>query len=65
MSWKDWICIISIILGIILFLYGANYYDQTTGWAGVILFIGGIVAIVLLYVYSALNKKEKEPPVAP
>ena len=59
-SWKDWICVFSIILGIILFLYGANYYDPTVGWTGVFFFVGGIVVIVLLYVYNTLNKKEEK-----
>ncbi len=64
MSWKDWICIVAIILGIVLFLYGANYYDQTIGWAGVFLFLGGIVVLAILYIYGSLNKK-KEVPRAP
>jgi drug/metabolite transporter (DMT)-like permease len=59
MSWKDWVLVLLIILGIVLFLYGANYYDQTVGWAGVFLFVGAIVALVLLYVYGALNKKKE------
>jgi len=63
MSWKDWVLVLLIILGIVLFLYGANYYDQTVGWAGVFLFVGDIVALVLLYVYGVLNKKkENETP---
>jgi len=45
-----------LILGIILFLYGANYYDNFVGWAGVYLFVGGILAYVLLKVFSRKKK---------
>ena len=60
MSWKDWVCVAFIILGIILFLYGANYYSQTIGWTGVVFFVGGVIVLVLLYVYNLLNKKEEK-----
>ena len=52
MDWKWPLCLVIVILGVILFLYGANYYDNTAGWAGVYLFVGGIFAYVLLRVFS-------------
>ncbi|HLE74892.1 MAG TPA: hypothetical protein VI864_02465 [Candidatus Bathyarchaeia archaeon] len=57
MSWKDWACLGVIVLGVVLFLYGANYYDATVGWAGVCLAIIGILAILILYIHGELTKK--------
>ncbi len=57
MSLKDWLCAAIIILGILMFLYGANYYDNTVGWAGVFLTAGGILAIIVLYVHGTLSKR--------
>ncbi len=57
MSWKDIVAIIVIILGIVLFLYGSNYYDASIGWIGVGLIVVGIVAEVILEIYSALRKR--------
>jgi membrane-bound ClpP family serine protease len=59
MSWIDWICLGIIVLGVVLFLYGANYYDATIGWAGVYLFTLGILVILGLYIYGELTKKAK------
>jgi membrane-bound ClpP family serine protease len=55
-SWEDWTCVGLIILGILLFLVGANYYDSAVGWLGVFLFVGGILILIVLYVYKALAK---------
>ncbi|MCW4046566.1 MAG: hypothetical protein NWE99_03265 [Candidatus Bathyarchaeota archaeon] len=57
MSWTDWACLGVVVVGIVLFLYGANYYDAVVGWFGVFLFIGGIAAYIALYVYNMLAKK--------
>ena len=57
MSWINWVCLGMIVLGVVLFLYGANYYDATVGWAGVYLVIIGILAILVLYIYGELTKK--------
>ncbi|HVP15804.1 MAG TPA: hypothetical protein VMT42_00340 [candidate division Zixibacteria bacterium] len=45
-----------VILGVILFLYGANYYNNFVGWAGVYLFFGGIAAYVLLRIFWHQSK---------
>ena len=50
-------CLGIILLGFVLFLYGANYFDAAIGWAGVYLFIIGILAILVLYIYDELTKK--------
>jgi len=57
MSWITWTCVGIIILGVVLFLYGANYYDATVGWTGVFLGIAGILVFLLRYIYSELTKK--------
>jgi hypothetical protein len=51
MKWMDLTCLLIVILGIILFLYGSNYYDNLVGWTGIYLFFGGIIAYVLLRVF--------------
>jgi hypothetical protein len=56
MSWTSWACLGIIVLGFVLFLYGANYYDATIGWVGVYLFTIGIMAILVLYIYGELKK---------
>ena len=57
MSWTNWVCLGIIVLGVTLFLYGANYFDAAIGWAGVALFIIGILAFLILYIYGELTKK--------
>jgi drug/metabolite transporter (DMT)-like permease len=64
MTWDDWLGFGVIILGIILFLYGANYYDATVGWIGVLLFVGAVVALVVLYVYKSLTQRKPAAPAA-
>ena len=58
MSWKDLICIYVVIAGAVLFLYGANYYDALTGWAGIYLAIAGFLAKIVLIVWEALKNKD-------
>jgi hypothetical protein len=60
MSWKDLVCFCVIVLGIILFLYGSNYYNATVGWAGVFLIVGGFLAEMILQVYETLTKKKTD-----
>ncbi len=57
MSRTNWACVGIIFLSIILFLYGANFYNAFVGWAGVFLFIGVIMAFLILYIYRELTKK--------
>jgi uncharacterized membrane protein len=57
MSWTNWACLGIIILGFVLTLYGANFYDALVGWVGVYLFLGGILAIIIFYIYGELTKK--------
>jgi len=47
-----------IIAGVILFLYGANYYDAVVGWTGVGLFVGGLLSYVVLKAYEFFTKKK-------
>jgi len=50
-----------VIVGIILFLYGANYYNATIGWAGIGLFVVGILCYIVLKIDEAERKKKNQP----
>jgi hypothetical protein len=45
-----------VILSVVLFLYGSNAYDAVAGYAGIGLFIGGVVLYAVLQVYKAVLK---------
>jgi len=60
LSREDWICIALIILGIFLFLYGANYYNNAVGWAGVLIFAFGFFGLIVLAVYNVLKRRPTE-----
>ncbi len=57
MSWMNWVCVGVVVLGFVLFLYGANYYDAVVGFAGIFLFLAAVIGILTLYIYGALTKK--------
>ena len=57
MSWTNWACLGTVILGFVLFVYGANVYDAVVGWVGVYLFLGGLLAFLFFYIYNELTKK--------
>jgi len=57
MSWTDWTCLGIFILGFLLFLYGANIYNAIIGYTGIYMFIGAIVAYLILYILKELTKK--------
>ena len=58
MTRADWACLVVVILGFALFLYGANLFNAVVGWAGVSIFFGGILVFLVLYIYGELTKKE-------
>ncbi len=58
MSWLNWLSIIMVLVGIGLFLYGANVYDATVGWGGFYLGIAGILLYITTYVYVWYKKNE-------
>jgi membrane-bound ClpP family serine protease len=60
MSWKDIVCVLLVILGIVLFLYGSNAYDAVSGYAGIGLFIFGIVLYAVLQSIEAVSKNKKK-----
>jgi membrane-bound ClpP family serine protease len=57
MLWKEPLCLLLVVVGVVLFLYGANYYDAVVGWTGVGVFVGGIVLYVVLKAYDYVAKK--------
>jgi membrane-bound ClpP family serine protease len=61
MAWLNWISILLILVGLGMFLYGANFYNATVGWAGFYLGIGGILLCAVTLVYSQLKKEPKQP----
>jgi hypothetical protein len=58
MSWTDWTLLGVFILGFLLFLYGANTYNQVVGYSGVYLFIGSMAAYLVVYIYKEMTKKK-------
>ncbi len=57
MSWIDWTLLGVFIAGFLLFLFGANTYNAIVGYAGVYMFIGAIVAYLVVYIYKEVTKK--------
>lgn len=55
-SWEDLLIVCLVVLGVVLFLYGGNYYNTVVGWAGVALIVGGIVAEIVLKVLESVRK---------
>jgi len=57
MSALKWFLFLTAIIGILLFLYGANYYDSIVGWVGVALVAASLLGLLVLYVYKELTKR--------
>jgi len=57
MSALRWFLFFTAIVGILLFLYGANYYDSIVGWVGVALVAASLLGLLVLYVYEELTKR--------
>jgi hypothetical protein len=47
-----------VVVGVILFLDGANAYDAAVGWAGIGVFFVGLIAYVALQGYKSMTKKK-------
>jgi len=56
--WKDVIFMCVMLVGLILVLYDANYYDALSGWTGMCLVVGGFLADVALGVSRRVKKRE-------
>jgi len=56
MSAFKWFLVVVFIIGVVLFLYGANYYDPVVGWVGVAVAAAGLVGFLVLYIYDELGK---------
>jgi membrane-bound ClpP family serine protease len=54
---RDFVSVLLIIVGIVFFLYGANYYNLAIGYGGVGLFIGGFVVYAVLKAYEISTRK--------
>jgi hypothetical protein len=58
MSWTDWTLLCLFIVGFLLFLVGANTYNAVVGYSGIYLFIGSIIAYLVIYIYKEITKKK-------
>jgi hypothetical protein len=59
MTWKDLVCLCVVVTGIVLFLYGSNYYNAIAGWVGVYLAIGGFLAEITVKIYVSVRRKKE------
>ena len=62
MTLTSWVCFVLAVIGIVLFLYGANVYNAAVGWVGVYLFLAGVITFLVLYIYGELTKKSPQKP---
>ena len=58
MSWIDWTLLVLFIVGFLLILVGANVYNSIVGFSGVFVFLGSIIAYVVIYVYKEIAKRQ-------
>jgi len=60
MSWTDIACLVLVIAGIVLFLYGANAYDSAVGYyTGIGFFVSGLIVYIALQAYASMTKNKK------
>lgn len=57
MTWIDWLCLGTFALGVVFFLYGANYYEPIIGWAGVFLCIATAITFLALSIHREFIKR--------
>ena len=60
MTALKWFLVVAAIIGILLTLYGANYFDPVVGWVGVALFVACVVGFLVLYVSDELAKQNQK-----
>ncbi len=53
-----WFILFVAAIGVVLVLYGANYYNPVVGWVGVSMFAVSVVALLALYVHRELSKSD-------
>ncbi|MCL1965811.1 MAG: hypothetical protein FWF62_01475 [Candidatus Bathyarchaeota archaeon] len=57
MQWLSLLSVLFVIIGLSMFLYGANVYNAIIGWTGFCLGIAGILLYVIPFLYVQLTKK--------
>ncbi len=58
MQTLTWFILFVAAIGVVLVLYGANYYNPVVGWVGVSMFAVSVVALLTLYVHRELSKSD-------
>ena len=53
---RDITSVLLIIVGIVLFLYGANYYNAIMGYSGIGLFFAGLVVYGVWKAYEVSTR---------
>ncbi len=58
MPWKSIVLVIVAILGVILLLYGANYYNALIGYLGLLVIVIAIVGAAVIKLFERTRKRE-------
>jgi len=58
MLWEDIMNLAFLVIGLVLFVYGANYYDALIGWIGVALVAVGLFGEIAFKIYMKTIKKK-------
>jgi len=53
---RDVMSVVLVILGVVLFLYGANYYDAIIGYSGIGIFFAGLIVYGVWKAYEISTK---------
>jgi len=55
---RNLVLLFLLILGLVLFLYGANYYNGPAGWTGVGLIVFVVFGYIVLKLRDTLTEKK-------
>ena len=55
----DKVCLLVAIIGIVMFLYGANTYSSLIGWSGFYLMVIAVIVWIILQIYVYFQAKFK------
>jgi hypothetical protein len=55
----DLVFLLLVIVGVFLFLYGANYYSITVGWTGIGFLAAAFFGFIIVKDYEVSTKKKE------